>query len=397
MIDTNNRELIERRLLSSIIVSNDREKTYRSVAGFINQNFFSTKSSYLVMRFLKNNVLDIEKVTALQLVDYLSSNGVEESVEYLAGLSELEVTDKNAEFFAKKLRELAYKDKLREIAESDGDSREKVEQLNAELEALQGYQADYTPKEVAMNYIENITNPPKKIQLINGIDSKRGEMVVIAARPAVGKSGVALNIFNNLVNKKIKCAYFSLEMNANQVFNRLMTMETETRDSEILMKQAMLYAENDFAIIDNVNSNIEDVIAQIHQLSKQDYDVFFVDYLSLLSAKGVSRYEQVSTISRRLKQTALRENIVIVALAQLNRQASGRQDKRPKITDLRDSGQIEQDGDKIILLHSDDYDDEVVPDTVNLDMILAKNREGNTGTITVDYDRPIQKIRERKW
>lgn len=223
---------------------------------------------------------------------------------------------------------------------------------------------------------------------------------LLAGRPGMGKTTLGLNIVRKVAKKGLPVLFVSLEMSKEQITQKLLALETGLSTQELVGKM-------DAQAVDRVT----EAATQIHGLpltlnrkpgatvsdianmarAVKDLAMICVDYVGLIEPdnKQAKRYEGVSQVSRDLKRLALRLNIPILGLAQLNREVTGRADKRPVISDLRDSGGLEQDADGIILLHRPDYyDPEYKHDPVTpviLEATIAKNRHGPTGKVTLDY------------
>ena len=223
---------------------------------------------------------------------------------------------------------------------------------------------------------------------------------LLAGRPGMGKTTLGLNIVRKVAKKGLPVLFVSLEMSKEQITQKLLALETGLSTQELVGKM-------DAQAVDRVT----EAATQIHDLPltlnrKTDATVsdianmaravkglalICVDYVGLIEPddKRAKPYEGVSQVSRDLKRLAMRLNIPILGLAQLNREVTGRSDKRPLISDLRDSGRLEQDANGIILLHRPDYydpnykHDGISP--VILEVDIAKNRHGPTGKVTLDY------------
>lgn len=223
---------------------------------------------------------------------------------------------------------------------------------------------------------------------------------LLAGRPGMGKTTLGLNIVRKVAKKGLPVLFVSLEMSKEQITQKLLALETGLSTQELVGKM-------DAQAVDRVT----EAATQIHDLpltlnQKTDATVsdianmaravkglalICVDYVGLIEPddKRAKPYEGVSQVSRDLKRLAMRLNIPILGLAQLNREVTGRSDKRPLISDLRDSGRLEQDANGIILLHRPDYydpnynHDGISP--VILEVDIAKNRHGPTGKVTLDY------------
>lgn len=238
-----------------------------------------------------------------------------------------------------------------------------------------------------------------------------GELIILAARPSVGKTALALNIAQNVaINDKKSVIIFTLEMLAEQVVPRMIASvgqieafklkngNLENKDWSRVTSAMATLADTNIYIADTTNITVGDIKAKSRRIKAQDPNLalIVIDYLTLIS--GMSRYsgqrqQEVSEISRALKALALELQIPILALAQLSRALEAREDKRPILSDLRESGQIEQDADIVAFLYRDDYHNKEVstPDNISkIEVILRKNRNGSTGTAELLFKKNTQ-------
>lgn len=228
-----------------------------------------------------------------------------------------------------------------------------------------------------------------------------GHFIILAARPSMGKTAFAINIALFLAQKTNKrVGFFSLEMSPEQITERVISIITNTScedlkrgrfSKEILNKIRNLKDLNlskNFIISDQNIADINNLVIQAKNIkSRKDIDILFIDYLQLISLKKRSenRQNEIAEISRTIRQLSIELNIPIVCLSQLSRKVEDRNDKRPLISDLRDSGQIEQDADVVMFLHRKDY---YSPEEKNglTEIIIGKNRHGKTFSCFVDFD-----------
>ena len=226
----------------------------------------------------------------------------------------------------------------------------------------------------------------------------KSDLILIAARPAMGKSAFALNIATNAaINAKVPVIIFNLEMSKSQLVNRMLCSEamvdsnkirTGKMDEEDWVKLATALgplSEAPIYIDDTPGITVSEIRAKCRKLKlEKDIGLVVIDYLQLIQwsgKKNASREQEISEISRSLKILAKELDIPVVALSQLSRAAEQRADHRPMLSDLRESGAIEQDADIVMFLYRDDYYN---PDTEKkniAEIILAKHRAGSTGTI----------------
>ncbi|MDQ0771354.1 replicative DNA helicase [Pseudarthrobacter defluvii] len=228
-----------------------------------------------------------------------------------------------------------------------------------------------------------------------------GQMIVIAARPAVGKSTFALDFARSAAIKhNLATVMFSLEMGRNEIAMRLLSAEAtislqDLRKGTIKDEQWSKIATtmgrmNDAPLFidDSPNMSLMEIRAKCRRLKQQhDLKLVILDYLQLMSSgkKVESRQQEVSEFSRALKLLAKELQVPVIALSQLNRGSEQRQDKRPMVSDLRESGSIEQDADMVILLHREDVYDKESPRAGEADILVAKHRNGPTKDIVVAF------------
>lgn len=236
-----------------------------------------------------------------------------------------------------------------------------------------------------------------------------GDLIILAARPSMGKTSFALNVAINAARQGISVGVFSLEMAAEQLTLRLLSTESgidhqKIRNATISSEEwiglthvAAELGDMKMFIDDTAGINIMELRAKARQLkSKNDVGLIVVDYLQLLHAgrRHENRHQEVSEISRFLKALAKELSIPIIALSQLSRAVDGRMDKRPMLSDLRESGAIEQDADVIMFLYRDIvYNQETEhPDLAEL--IIGKQRNGPTGTVSLRFLRELTKFED---
>lgn len=234
-----------------------------------------------------------------------------------------------------------------------------------------------------------------------------GELIIVAARPSMGKTALGLNIVAHAaLREKKSIAFFSVEMPKEQLMMRILASEANINMSRIrvgqiddnswsrLINTAAKLSESKLYINDTSGISPFDIrsIAR-KQKSKVGLDMIVIDYLQLMSMKQKmeSREREVSEISKSLKALAKELDIPVIALAQLNRGVEGRSDRRPMLSDLRESGSIEQDADVIMMIFREDYYEKENP-TGNAEIIVGKQRNGPVGTVKVRWEPSIGKF-----
>lgn len=236
------------------------------------------------------------------------------------------------------------------------------------------------------------------------------ELIILAARPAMGKSALAMNFAVNVAKKNegARVAIFSLEMSNDQLVSRMISSEATVDSKKIRSGQLnqnewrffSLGAErlSKYAISfeDNSNVTVSDIRAKCRKLKNDEgLDLVIIDYLQLIKGENnkSSRQEEVSNISRNLKQMARELNVCVIALAQLSRDVEKRDDKKPILADLRESGSIEQDADIVMFIYREEYYKKETATSKESKLILAKNRHGNIGDISLIFEGNYSRFR----
>ncbi|WP_029089266.1 replicative DNA helicase [Brevibacterium album] len=333
-------------------------------------------------------------------------------------------TAANAGFYARIVAETALLRKLVEAGtrivqmgfDAEGDAEEIVNTAQAEIFQVTERRTteDYEQLSVVVDrVVDNIeklsdqADGPAGIPtgfaefdyLTNGLHP--GQMIVIAARPGMGKSTLALDFVRSAaIQSNRATVFFSLEMSADELAMRLLSAETgiplqSLRRGELSSPDWTTVAstmgrihEAPLFLDDSPNMALTEIRAKCRRLKQQhNLQMVVVDYLQLMSSgkRVESRQQEVSEFSRSLKLLAKELEVPVIALSQLNRSSEQRTDKRPMISDLRESGSIEQDADMVLLIHREDMYDKEHPRAGEADIIVAKHRAGPTGDIPVAF------------
>lgn len=245
------------------------------------------------------------------------------------------------------------------------------------------------------------------------MDNKLGwlkgwDMVIVAARPSMWKTALSLNLAQNIGFNKKSVAIFSLEMSKEQLTDRMIASamgidswklaKWELEDEEFAkIGEAMeKLSDAEIYIDDSAWWNLIDLKSKARRLKMESrLDLIIIDYLQLMtSGNTMNRVQEVSEISRGIKSLARELNVPIIALSQLSRAVESRPDKRPVLSDLRESGSIEQDADIVMMIYRDDYYDEFSEKPWVTDIFIRKNRNGPIGNISLRFDRWNQKFYE---
>jgi replicative DNA helicase len=344
--------------------------------------------------------------------------------DYLHSLASYVPTAANAGYYAKIVGDKAILRRLIDagtrIAQSGYDSQGEVEDLVNQAQAevykvsSQSSKEDYVGLsdsleaaihdiELAQNRGGEMTGTPTGFTDLDAYTHglHPGQLIIVAARPAVGKSTFALDIARNAsVRHNQATIFFSLEMGRSEIAMRMLSAESSiylqsmrkgtisegdwTRLAAVRgrINDAPLY------IDDSPNMSLVEIRAKCRRLAQQvDLKLVVIDYIQLMSSgkKVESRQQEVSEFSRALKLLAKELGLPVVALSQLNRQAEQSKDKRPELSHLRESGSLEQDADVVVLLHREGIYERDHPRAGEADLILAKQRNGPTGTVTVAF------------
>ncbi len=245
-------------------------------------------------------------------------------------------------------------------------------------------------------------------KLLGGL--QRSDMIILAARPSVGKTSLALSIAHNAAKKYgQRVAFFSLEMSSEQVVQRLISAETEIdsqrlRRGEIVddewgrfMKATSDLAETLFFVDDTPSISALELRTKARRLHAEvGIDLLVVDYLQLMrgDSRSENRVQEISAISRAMKALARELNVPVLALSQLSRGVESRTDKRPILSDLRESGALEQDADVVIFIYRDEMYNENTERKNIADVMVAKHRNGPTGSVALYFKKELAQFRE---
>lgn len=271
---------------------------------------------------------------------------------------------------------------------------------------------EYVPiKQVVLNSLEKIEKASKSKGTVTGIPTgfidldyklsglQPSDLVLVAARPSMGKTAFVLNIAQYMAFKKDKCvAIFSLEMSKEQLVNRLFSLESQVdaqalrtgnmkdSDWEKLIEGAGIIGKSKMIIDDTPGISVSELRSKCRKYKlEHGLDIIIIDYLQLMTGSvgksSESRQQEISEISRSLKGLARELNVPVVALSQLSRAVESRPDKRPMLSDLRESGAIEQDADVVMFIYRDEYYNKDSEYKKQAEIIIAKQRNGPVGTV----------------
>ncbi|MCC5619575.1 replicative DNA helicase [Nostoc sp. CHAB 5836] len=241
---------------------------------------------------------------------------------------------------------------------------------------------------------------------------QRSDLIIVAGRPSMGKTAFCLNIAHNIAaSYKLPVAIFSLEMSKEQLAQRLLASEAQIESSylrsgrlsqtqwEPLTRAIGILSEIPIYIDDTPNITVTQMRSQSRRLQAEqgtDLGLIVIDYLQLMEGAGDNRVQELSKITRQLKGLARELSVPIIALSQLSRGVEARTNKRPMLSDLRESGSIEQDADLVIMLYRDEYYSPDTPDRGIAEVIIAKHRNGPTGSAKLLFNPQFTKFQNLK-
>ena len=400
---------------------------------FLQQNKDIYETIYTMFNFSET----IDPVTVLEK---MKVRGVadEKTADYLLQLMEVTPTAANVGQYAQIVRDRAM---LRNLAVAAGDIRETVfagvgtpaeilESAEKKIYALRNGNAGETLQPIGVvlvnvfDRLDELSRSDNEFpglstglhdldHKINGLN--KSDLLLIAARPGMGKTSLALNIALDVAKKSAKTvAFFSLEMSREQLAMRLLSNESFVDNQKLLTGRlteeewtkigiaSSALSQTDIRVDDNPSISVAEMNAKCRRLD--NLGLVLIDYLQLMTSAGngqtsnnANRVQVVSDISRALKIMAKELNVPVICLSQLSRANESRTDKRPMLSDLRESGAIEQDADEVLFIYRDDYYHPDTPEKNVAEIIVAKNRHGETGTVKLQWLPQFTTFSDREW
>ena len=434
----------EQAVLGAILLDSD---VFISVLEYVSADDFYSRANQLIFEAMEELNRDDEAIDALTVQQKLNNMHMLENdggYEYIFQLANDTPTAANAEYYARIVEEKSLLRKLiqasNKIARESFEQEESVSVILDEAEKSILNVAENRNRngfihirDVVFESMQNLDDLSKNGQDVTGIPTgypdldamtaglQPEELIILAARPAVGKTAFALNIAQNVATKQDGVvAVFSLEMGAGSLVNRMICAEgsinaghlrtgqlTEDEWSDLIVASGAL-SEADIYIDDTPGIRVTEIRSKSRRLLKERgrLDLIVIDYLQLIEGSGKrneNRQQEVSDISRQLKKIAKELHVPVIALSQLSRGVEQRQDKRPVLSDIRESGSIEQDADIVAFLYRDDYyergegeeDDgggePRLEDNI-VEVIIEKNRSGARGTVKLIFTKEFNKF-----
>ena len=348
-----------------------------------------------------------------------------QSLEFVRDLVTSVPTSANIKYYANIVKDMAMKRKLIKVMEEIENEcyagKESLDSIMDKTEhdvfALTSSRqtGDYVPiRQVVMNALEKIEKASQQQGTVTGIPTgfidldyrtaglQPSDLILVAARPSMGKTAFVLNLAQHVAFHENMCtAIFSLEMSKEQLVNRLFSLESRVdaqalrtgnlsdADWEQLVEGAGIIGDSELIIDDTPGISISEMRSKCRKYKlEHDLKLIIIDYLQLMSGSGrgsESRQQEISDISRSLKALARELSVPVIALSQLSRAVEQRPDHRPMLSDLRESGAIEQDADVVMFIYRDDYYNKDTELKGISEIIIAKQRNGPIGTVNLAW------------
>jgi len=402
----------------------DREAVMAASELLLREDFYHQQYGLLFesMAELYNEGQPVDVVTLQERLQKKDAPPEVSSLEFIGELVAAVPTSANVKYYANIVKEKATLRRLIKVTEGianrcylDSDSLEDIlsDTERDVFDLLQNRgSSDFVPiKQVVLDALEKIEQSSKTKGNVTGIATgftdldyrtsglQPSDLVLIAARPSMGKTAFVLNIAQYVAFHSDLCtAIFSLEMSKEQLVNRLFSLESRVdaqllrtgnladTDWEKLIEGAGVIGRSKLIIDDTPGISIPELRSKCRKYKlEHGLKLIIIDYLQLMSGSGRSdsRQQEISDISRSLKGLARELKVPVVALSQLSRQVEQRPDHRPMLSDLRESGAIEQDADVVMFIYRDDYYNKDTADKNIAEIIIAKQRNGPIGTINL--------------
>lgn len=353
------------------------------------------------------------------------------SLEFIRDLVTAVPTSANVRYYAQIVRDKAVLRRLIKVAEETANEcyldkekldviLEKTEKQVFDIVQNRGTKEFTDIREVVLRSIDSIEAAAKNQGSVTGIATgfydldyktaglQPSDLILIAARPSMGKTAFVLNIAEYVALKSnVTTAIFSLEMSQDQLVKRILAMNSRVdsqairtgnlsgEDWTLLMESARIVGNSNLVIDDTSAISVSELRSKCRKLKlEKNLGLIIIDYLQLMtgSKKSESRQQEISEISRSLKSLAREVNVPVVALSQLSRAVEQRPDKRPMLSDLRESGAIEQDADVVMFIYRDDYYNRDTEEPGVSEIIIGKQRNGPVGTIKLAWQAQFTKF-----
>ncbi|ALS27168.1 replicative DNA helicase [Paenibacillus sp. 32O-W] len=420
----------EQAVLGSVLLE---QEVFDQVSEVLRGDEFFLKKHELIYKAMAEAYDDGDPIDIVTVHARMDDPAMSGGLTYLTELASATPTAANVMHYVKIVKDHAvHRRALQQVqglvaaagnAESGAELIAKMQMVAATLEDEVAPKKDFTPIGIAVREayerIEQMASNPNA-RGITGLESgfpdldhmtagfQKGDMIIVAARPSVGKTAFALNIAQNIGLAGETVAVFSLEMPTSQLVQRMLCAEANIDASRMrtgylqdddwtkLTMAIGRLSERKIFIDDSAVITANEIRAKCRRLKKEHgLGLVVIDYLQLIQGqrrRNDNRQTEVAEISRTLKQIAKELDVPVIALSQLSRGVEQRQDKRPMMSDLRESGSIEQDADIVAFLYRDDYYDKETEKKNIIEIIIAKQRNGPVGTVELVFLKNFNKF-----
>ncbi len=424
----------EKAVLGAVLVDSN---AMNKIVELLSKEYFYSPQNQIIYECFMTLYNQGKPIDILTVGEYLSANSLLEKAggrEYLSDLMMDTVLISNISYYANIIRDNFTKRKLIQAGSSiiehtfeSPDTQEALEnaerlvfeiaenRTSNEMQPLTDLLYDTIDQiEYRFNNRGSYTGVPSGFYELDNMTTgfQKSDLIILAARPSMGKTAFALNIAQNVaMRSKIPVAIFSLEMAKSQLVQRILCAEAEIDAQRIRTGQLQpkeweritgilnTLHETPIYIDDTGNVTVSEIRAKLRRLKMQtpDLGLVLIDYLQLIDDKSSSdRIQQISQISRSLKALARELNVPIIALSQLSRKVEERKDRTPMLSDLRESGAIEQDADVVMFIYREEYYDKENPDLKNkAQIVVAKQRNGPTGQFELLFQGNTTKFKNK--
>ena len=429
----------EQSVLGSLLIDS---RCVNDVIGMVRPEDFYLKTNREIYETIYEMFSYSQVIDPVTVLDKMRERGVydeQSSTKYIMQLMEITPTAANVKQYAQIVHDKALLRNLSDAAseivdtvyEGVGSAQDILEAAEKKIYALRRGNTNESLEHVGtilLKVFDRLTELSESGSDISGISCglrdldkfisglNKSDLMLLAARPGMGKTSMALNIALNVAKKypKKTVAFFSLEMSKQQLVTRLISNESFVDNKKLVTGQLSVdewgkigiasaaLSATDLRVDDNPSVTVAEINAKCRRVD--DLALVIIDYLQLMTSSGSgknysgeNRQQVVSDISRSLKIMAKELNVPVICLSQLSRANESRQDKRPMLSDLRESGAIEQDADEVLFLYREDYYNKDTEKQNIAECIVAKNRHGETGTVELQWLPQFTTFADREW
>lgn len=429
----------EQSVLGSMLIDS---RCVNDVIGMVRPGDFYLKANREIYETIYEMFSFSQVIDPVTVLDKMRERGIfdeQSSTKYIMQLMEITPTAANVKQYAQIVHDKALLRNLSEAAseivetvyEGSGSAQDMLEAAEKKIYALRRGNTNESLEHIGtilLKVFDHLTELSESGSDISGISSglhdmdkmlsglNKSDLMLIAARPGMGKTSMGLNIALNVAKKypKKTVAFFSLEMSKQQLVTRLISNESFVDNRKLVTGQLSVdewgkigiasaaLSATDLRVDDNPTITVAEINAKCRRVD--DLALVIIDYLQLMTSSGSgrsysgeNRQQVVSDISRSLKIMAKELNVPVICLSQLSRANESRQDKRPMLSDLRESGAIEQDADEVLFLYREDYYNKDTEKQNIAECIVAKNRHGETGTVELQWLPQFTTFADREW